>query len=95
MNGSDEYTIFDLPIHVTNSIPVQSNRPSCASLNNTLWNQSALVQSANNFTRIPGTPIQGDGKTGADGGLGGAGMLNWRTGVHVFWIGATLFMLSL
>jgi len=95
LNGSDEYTIFDLPIHVTNSIPAQDNRPSCASLNNTLWNESALVESANNFTRIPGTPIQENGKSGSGQGLGGAGMLDWRTGVHVMWIGAAVFMLAL
>ncbi|KAH8773107.1 hypothetical protein F5882DRAFT_441619 [Hyaloscypha sp. PMI_1271] len=106
LNGSDEYTIFDLPIHVTNSIPAQDNRSSCASLNNTLLNESALVASANNFTRIPGTPIQGHGNSGSGlggpkpdanpgNGLGGAGMLDWRTGLHVMWIGAAVFMLAL
>jgi len=106
LNGSDEYTIFDLPIHVTNSIPADDNRPSCASLNNTLLNESTLAASANNFTRIPGTPIQGNGNSGSglggqkpDGnpkdGLGGAGMIDWRTGVHVMWVGAAVFMLAL
>ncbi|KAE9382043.1 hypothetical protein N431DRAFT_476754 [Stipitochalara longipes BDJ] len=95
LNGSDEYTIFDLPIHITNSIPAKDTRPSCASLNNTLWNESALVESANNFTRIPGTPIQENGKGGSGSGLGGAAMLDWRTGVHVLWIGAAVFMLAL
>jgi hypothetical protein len=106
LNGSDEYTIFDLPIHVTNSIPAQSDRPSCASLNNTLLNQSFLANSANNFTRIAGTPIEGNGNSGSGlgppkpganpgNGLGGAGMLDWSTGVHVLWIGAAIFMLSL
>ena len=36
LNGADHYTIFDLPISVTNSISNDSSRPSCASLNNPL-----------------------------------------------------------
>jgi len=96
LNGSDEYTIFDLPIQVTNSIPAESNRPSCAALNNTLWNQSALAASANNFTRNAGTPIQENtGKDSGKNGLGGAGVLDWRTGVHVIWIGAFAFLFML
>ena len=49
----------------------------------------------NNFARIPGTPIQSDGKSGSGSGLGGAGMLDWQTGVHVLWIGSAIFMLVL
>jgi hypothetical protein len=55
-----------------------------------------LAASANNFTRIAGTPIQENtGKDSGKNGIGGAGMLDWRTGVHVIWIGAfgLLFML--
>jgi hypothetical protein len=36
LNGSDYYTIFDLPIQVTNSIPANDSRSSCDSLNNQL-----------------------------------------------------------
>jgi hypothetical protein len=36
LNGSDYYTIFDLPIQVTNSIPDSGMRPTCDSLNNKL-----------------------------------------------------------
>lgn len=107
LNGSNEYTIFDLPIKVTNSIPAESNRPSCAALNNSLLTPEALAASANNFTRIPGTAIQGSSGTSGTGlggtkpdaspedGLGGAGMLDWRTGVHAIWIGAVVFMAAL
>jgi hypothetical protein len=34
LNGSDYYTIFDLPIQVTNQIPDSSSRASCDALNN-------------------------------------------------------------
>lgn len=96
LNGTNEYTIFDLPIQVTNSIPAESKRPSCEALNNTMLNQSTLDASANNFTRIAGTPIQENtGKVSGKDGIGGAGMLDWRTSIHVIWIGAfgLLFML--
>jgi hypothetical protein len=36
LNGSDYYTIFDLPIQVTNEISASSARPSCDSLSNKL-----------------------------------------------------------
>jgi hypothetical protein len=89
------YTIFDLPIEVTNSIPASNNRSSCASLNNPLLDQATLNQSANNFTRIAGTGIEGNTKSAADGGLGGAGMLDWGTSVRFTWILAFAAMLVL
>lgn len=36
LNGRGYYTIFDLPISVTNSIEANSSRPSCDELDNTL-----------------------------------------------------------
>jgi len=108
LNGTDSYTIFDLPIKVTNSIPEDSNRPSCDVLNNPLLDQATLNASANSFTRIAGTAIEGNDKDGgkdglggtkpdatAEDGLGGAGMLNWRTSVHGIWIGAFALMAAL
>ncbi|TVY91386.1 hypothetical protein LAWI1_G004673 [Lachnellula willkommii] len=105
LNGTDQYTIFDLPIHVTNSIPEEGIRPSCDALNNPLINEVALVASANNFTRIDGTAIQtggtgeGLGKPKPDAqpkdGLGGAGALGWRTGIHCAWLAVFVFMLTL
>jgi hypothetical protein len=90
------YTIFDLPIKVTNSISAESTRPSCDVLNNPLLDQATLNASANNFTRIVGTAIQGNsGKTGSEGGLGGAGILDWRTSVHAIWMVALVFMFML
>ncbi|KAL5320344.1 hypothetical protein ACEPPN_011145 [Leptodophora sp. 'Broadleaf-Isolate-01'] len=107
LNGTDMYTIFDLPIKVTNSIPEDSNRPSCDELNNPLLDQATLNASANSFTRIAGTAIEGNDKDGSGNGnglggtkpdatsadgLGGAGVLDWRTGVHCTWIGVFALM---
>lgn len=103
LNGTDIYTIFDLPIKVTNSIPEESTRPSCDSLNNPLLDEATLNASANNFTRIVGTAIQGNSGSGSglggskpdaspENGLGGAGMLNWRTSVHGIWVVAFVFL---
>ncbi|KAK3950988.1 hypothetical protein QBC32DRAFT_4186 [Pseudoneurospora amorphoporcata] len=36
LNGEDHYTIFDLPISVTNGISKSDDRPSCQSLDNPL-----------------------------------------------------------
>ncbi|CZR50349.1 uncharacterized protein PAC_00221 [Phialocephala subalpina] len=94
LNGTNMYTIFDLPIKVTNSIPEESTRPSCDSLNNPLLDEATLNASANNFTRIVGTAIQGN-KGGSGNGLGGAGMLDWRTSVHGIWIVAFGFLFML
>ncbi|KAF4635171.1 hypothetical protein G7Y89_g2930 [Cudoniella acicularis] len=93
LNGTDMYTIFDLPIKVTNEISAASDRPSCDALNNPLLSQVALNASANSFTRIAGSAIETTGAgTGLGGqkpdatpkdGLGGAGTLTWQTGAHV------------
>jgi len=96
LNGTDAYTIFDLPIQVTNSIPAEANRSSCEALNNPLLSQETLNASANTFTRIPGTPIQGNGNgdglggTKPDGspsdGLGAGSIVDWRSAVHWIWV---------
>ena len=97
------YTIFDLPIQVTNSIPANSTyynnngtRPSCDSLNNNLLSQAALNASANNFTRIPGTGLEtnSNSSSGKGGGLGAAAAVDWRTAVHWVWITAFGLMFS-
>lgn len=36
LNGEDHYTVFDVPISVTNSIPKSDDRPSCDVLVNKL-----------------------------------------------------------
>ncbi len=68
-----------------------------------MLDQAILNASANSFTRIAGTAIEGNDKNG-DGlggtkpdasskdGLGGAGMLELGTGGHCIWIGAFALM---
>ncbi|KAG9231131.1 hypothetical protein BJ875DRAFT_129464 [Amylocarpus encephaloides] len=97
MNGTDMYTIFDLPIKVTNRISASITRPSCDAVNNPMIDQAALNVSANTFTRIAGTAIETSGKGSGLGGtkpaaspqdgLGAAGSLDWRTSLHLLWIG--------
>ncbi|RDL29949.1 Uncharacterized protein BP5553_10576 [Venustampulla echinocandica] len=102
MNGTSMYTIFDLPIRVTNSIPVAPNRPPCDMLNNPMLDQATLNASASWFTRIAGTAIETKGTgTGIGGqkpqaqpkdGLGGAGSLDWCSGLHSLWMVVFVFM---
>jgi hypothetical protein len=80
------YTIFDLPIHVTNEILANSTRPSCDSLNNNLLTQEVLNASANNFVRIPGTALETNKDGSGKDGLGAAAAVDWRSAVHGVWI---------
>lgn len=91
LNGDDHYTIFDVPISVTNSIPASAARADCDALDNPLLTPEQINASAANAVGIlfaPGdsTQIQVEGKDddGKDGGqgLGGAGALSWRGGAH-------------
>jgi len=82
LNNTNYYTIFDLPIEVTNSIPAQSDRPSCSVLENDLLQWSEMNATATTIppslypwangnteqTSVP-TPTQGIG--GGGGGAGG------------------------
>lgn len=48
LNGDDYYTIFDVPISVTNSIPEDDDRPSCDELSNELLSPEEIdVETAN------------------------------------------------
>lgn len=98
LNGTNLYTIFDLPIQVTNSIPANNSRPSCDSLNNDLLSQAALNASANNFTRIAGSGLETGGNGLGKGGPGGSGAVaavDWGTAVHWIWISSFVAMLML
>ncbi|KAM3066310.1 hypothetical protein ACMFMF_010274 [Clarireedia jacksonii] len=92
LNGTDKYTIFDLPIQVTNSIPEQSDRPSCDSLNNDLIPWTTLASTADNFTRIPGTAVQTTASS--KDGIGAGSTIDWRSGAHYIWAGSLLLMLA-
>jgi len=105
INGTDEYTIFDLPIQVTNDIPAESNRPSCDALNNPLLSPDVLNASANQFTRVPGSALQTGGKGSGLGGpkpdaspsngLGAASSTDCRSGAHWVWMAALGLMVAL
>lgn len=104
MNGTSMYTIFDLPIRVTNSIPAAPNRPPCDTLDNPMLDEATLNASASWFTRVAGTSIETEGTGSGIGGLkpqaqpqdglGGAGALNWGTGLHSLWMAVFVFMFA-
>ncbi|KAK6078094.1 hypothetical protein SCUP234_03651 [Seiridium cupressi] len=86
LNGDDHYTIFDVPISVTNSIEDSANRSSCDALNNPLLTYGEINATAANSVGIlfaPGDATQveqsGSGSSSSDntGGLGGAATLHW------------------
>lgn len=77
LNGTEQYTIFDLPIQVTNSIPEGANRSSCDSLDNPLLSEEVLKASASNFTRVVGSAIEIKGA--------GESLAMIRTGVLCAW----------
>jgi hypothetical protein len=97
LNGTDMYTIFDLPTEVTNSIPANDSKPSCDLLNNPLLSEQALNASANVFTRIPGSALDtSSGKGSASGSSLGAGsMVDWRTAAHWTWVASFALLLVL
>uniref|UniRef100_L2FV32 Uncharacterized protein n=1 Tax=Colletotrichum fructicola (strain Nara gc5) TaxID=1213859 RepID=L2FV32_COLFN len=75
LNGEDHYTIFDVPISVTNSISQKNGRPSCDALNNPLLSDQELNATAANAIGVlfaPGdsTQIEVKAGNGNDDGLG-------------------------
>jgi hypothetical protein len=52
-NGTDYYTVFDLPISVTNSISESAERVDCASLENKLLSIADVEKSSD---KLPGQP---------------------------------------
>ncbi|KAF5624253.1 retinal short-chain dehydrogenase reductase [Fusarium tjaetaba] len=48
LNGDDHYTIFDVPINVTNLIPEDGDRPSCAELSNDILSPEEIDAEAAN-----------------------------------------------
>ena len=52
-NGTDYYTVFDLPISVTNSIPESDERVGCALLENKLLTAAEIDESSDT---LPGQP---------------------------------------
>ena len=80
LNGKDHYTIFDLPISVTNSIPASENRTSCDALNNPLLAPEEVRASGDAAVPVmfaPGdaTSVQTTNSNGAASWRGGLGWL--------------------
>lgn len=76
LNGEDHYTIFDLPISVTNSIPSSDDRPSCDALDNAMLTPEEIRASANFSMPIMFAP--GDATTIQTNPNGAA---SWRGGM--------------
>lgn len=86
MNDTDYYTIFDLPISVTNSIENSTSRPSCESLENPVLTPEQINATAANRVGVLFAPgdsqnveVTLNSTTGAQG-LGGAAQLGWARG---------------
>jgi hypothetical protein len=93
LNGTNMYTIFDLPVQVTSDIPTNSSRPSCDSLDNEFLSQEALNTSANTFTRIPGSALETKNSSG-NIGLGAGVAVDWKAAAHWLWISVFGLMLA-
>ena len=91
-NGTECYTVFDLPISVTNSIEDNGNRTDCASLENERLSSEDVVASVD---ELPSKPwIGGDAQSGvSDGsGEGAAGMARWDLGLLVMGLGVAVVL---
>ncbi|KAI0013452.1 hypothetical protein F4779DRAFT_563669 [Xylariaceae sp. FL0662B] len=103
LNGDNHYTIFDVPISVTNKIDFTGSNPTCDSVNNPLLTPEEIDAEAANKVGIlfaPGdsTIIQQPDKTGEDtaNGLGsGAGAVQWRFAARWMSLLAIVFVLIL
>ncbi|KAF4334113.1 wd40 repeat [Fusarium beomiforme] len=68
LNGDDHYTIFDIPINVTNSIPGDDDRPSCDELSNEMLSPEEIDAEAANKLGVlfaPGDSTELDYMLGA------------------------------
>ncbi|RKU42331.1 hypothetical protein DL546_005149 [Coniochaeta pulveracea] len=91
LNGADHYTIFDLPISVTNSIESNLLRPACDSLNNPLLTPEEVTISGANDVPVlfaPGDSTQvqssGGGSAKPGQGLGSGSPPTWHT--EAYWV---------
>ncbi|KAI0818379.1 hypothetical protein GGR55DRAFT_72945 [Xylaria sp. FL0064] len=69
LNGVDHYTIFDVPISVTNSIDFVGNNPTCDSVNNPLLTPEEINATAANSVGVlfaPGDATVIQQTTGSD-----------------------------
>lgn len=99
MNNTEHYTIFDVPISVTNSIDNATGRADCDALDNPLLTPAQLNASAANSVGVLFAPgdsqvvkVQLNNTDESGQGLGGAGMLSWWSGAD--WICAITLVLA-
>lgn len=99
MNSTDYYTIFDVPISVTNSIENSTGRADCDSLDNPLLTPEDVDGSAANSVGVLFAPgdsqvvkVQLNNTDESGQGLGGAGILTWKSGAR--WICALTMVLA-
>lgn len=107
LNGVDHYTIFDLPISITNSIEPIAGRPRCDMLDNRMLAPEQINMPAANgigvlFAPGDGTVVQTKTRSGIGGGrpqagpgdgLGSGGVRSWRSGA--LWTCAASMALAL
>lgn len=89
MNNTDYYTIFDLPISVTNSIDNSTDRPDCDALSNPLLTPGQINATGADRVGILFAPGNSQvvqvklNQTDTSGqGLGGARALSWKSGAQ-------------
>lgn len=75
LNGDDHYTVFDVPIRVTNRIDFTGRNPPCAAVDNPLLPPEQIDAPAANAVGVlfaPGdaTQVEQSGRGGGEGGLG-------------------------
>ncbi|KAL2864768.1 uncharacterized protein BJX67DRAFT_389678 [Aspergillus lucknowensis] len=83
-NGTEYYTVFELPISVSNGIEASRERVECGLLEN----EFAVGPSVASNQSLPGQPWVGDGiQTGSEGEEGGGGALGGGGGGRVLrWV---------
>lgn len=75
-NGTDYYTVFDLPISVTNSISESAERVDCAALENKLLSGAEVEKSSD---KLPGQPwVQAGSSASSTKTSAGAGVLKGK-----------------
>ncbi|KAJ4394680.1 hypothetical protein N0V93_003899 [Gnomoniopsis smithogilvyi] len=100
MNNTSYYTIFDLPISVTNSIDNSTSRPDCDSINNPLLTPEQINATIANRVGILFAPgdsqiveVKLNKTDPSTGGLGGAATLRWEA--SAMWLCGLVFFAAL
>lgn len=99
LNDTNYYTIFDLPISVTNSIENSTARPDCGPLENPLLLPDQINASAANSVGVLFAPggaksvqvtLNSSGSDPSEGGLGIGGAARLNFGSSAMWYSAVV-----